>query len=460
MVLCAAIATAGLAAATDPTDDQPTTAELPQDTTFAEESKDAPTWTSIPDWSNTTQPTESSETTRPSETSPEPTTTTSRPAATITTTTAQPAGDADPSSPGPTTPADPSPDSGDRVLPVRMTDTLPVAAEFDVSPEVMVAAAFVAALLIFLIAFPAELFNKTYEENKTEIHTVLGRIGLRGRRLPSWAGLLAFLALSTVLSTLLAGDEGAAGNPVAQIIGFLVAIPVVTFAYGLPAEWYERGKSRIPGLLEVLAPALVVAVLCAGLSTLLQLSPPYLYGLFIGFMTKRKRHLSRPDEGRAILAGTVCLLACAVGAWLLWNPVHTMAYGDDPTWPAVVADAVLFWIFVLATESLVFALPPLRFLDGRKLRDWHVVSWLIPQTVAVAAFVYVFILRADLTPPDGSMLKALAFFLAFGALSGVFWLYFQWSGRPTVNAVASRSASVPGTPRRRTGRPHDRGPTA
>lgn len=36
----------------------------------------------------------------------------------------------------------------------------------------------------------------------------------------------------------------------------------------------------------------------------------------------------------------------------------------------------------------------------------------------------------------------------------------QMGPAPTINAVASRSASAPGTPRRRTGRPHDRGPTA
>lgn len=334
-------------------------------------------------------------------------------------------------------------DGGARVHPVLMTGTLPLASEMRLDPEVLLAAALLAALLILLIAFPAELFNKTYEKNKEEIHDILARVGLRGDRFPSWLGLVLFLGLGTALSVLLAGSEGAAGNPVAQVIGFLVAIPLVTFAYGWPAELYARGRTRVPGLLEVLPPALLVAVVCAALSTLLALDPPYLYGLFAGFVTVRPRVLSTRDEGRAILLGALCLVVCAAAAFAIWGLVHPMAHGGAPTWPAVVADAVLFWVFVLATESLVFALPPLLFLDGRKLWEWHLVYWLVPQAVAVAAFTYVFVLRGQLSPPEGgtaAVVKALAFFVVFGLLSVAVWRYFKWPNRPTLRAGSRRAS--------------------
>lgn len=369
------------------------------------------------------------------------------PTTTTTPTTTTRSGGAPPDTPDPGPGGNHEAAGGGGLAPVSMTSTLPVANEVLFDPEVLLVAGLLAALLILLIAFPAELFNKTYEQNKDEIHGVLARLGFRGDRFPSWLGLTLFLGLGTVLSVVLAGAEGAAGNPVAQVIGFLVAIPVVTFAYGLPAELYTRGRTRVRGFLEVLPPALLVVVLCAGVSLLLGLEPPYLYGLFAGFVALRPRPLSTRDEGGAILLGAVCLLGCAVAAFVLWGPVHAAAYGTSPTWPAVVGDAVLFWVFVLATESLVFALPPLRFLDGRKLRDWHLVWWLVPQVLAVVAFTYVFVLRGRLSPPDGgtaAVIKALVFFAVFGVLSTAVWAYFQWPGRPTASVRPWTRRSRPG----------------
>jgi hypothetical protein len=326
----------------------------------------------------------------------------------------------------------------DLIRPVRLTSTLAGADLLRPSLTVLLAVGLLAALLILLIAFPAELFNKTYEKNRHEIHWLLGQIGLRRHRLPPVLGLSLFVLLGAALSAMLAGDEGADGNPVAQVIGFAVAIPIVTFTYGLPTEAYARGRSGVPARLQVLPAALTVTLVCAVLSWLLKLDPPYLYGLFAGYAALGTRRLGRAHEGFGTLLGVVCLVGCALLAWFAWNPVHGMAYGPRPTWTAVIADAALFWIFVLATESLVFALPPLRFLDGRKLREWHLAHWLIPQTVAVGLFVYVFILlRGQLDPPDGgiqAVLKALLFFAIFAALSIAFWAYFRWDRRPTRHA--------------------------
>jgi hypothetical protein len=325
-------------------------------------------------------------------------------------------------------------DGDAKVLPVRMTTSLPTANAMQLSTEVLIAAGLLAALLILLIAFPAELFNKTYEHNKDEIHRALGKIGLRRLEFPRWLGLASLVLIGGALSAILAHDEGPSGNPVAHVIGFVVAVPVVIFAYGMPKEWFTRNRTGAYGFVSILPMALVVAVLCSGLSLLLGLKPPYLYGLFAGFVAMRERRQSPAGEGFGVLLGVLCLMSIGILAWLAWNPVHASAHGPDPTWPAVVADAILFWVFVLGAESLVFALPPARFLDGAKLRDWHTVFWLIPQIAAAGLFVYVFMLRGQLDPPDGgwaAVVKAFVFFLIFGGLSVLFWSYFKWDNRPT-----------------------------
>jgi hypothetical protein len=317
------------------------------------------------------------------------------------------------------------------IRPVRMTGTLPATGELRFSLAVALALAGLVALLIVLIAFPAELFNKTYEENKTEIHRILR---IRGRHFPPWLGVFVFVLVSAVLSAMLANGEGAAGNPLAQVLAFVVAVPIVTFAYCLPGELLSRRWSRVQGYLQLLPSAMLVAVVCAGLSWLLELDPPYVYGLFAGFVTMPKRRLTDPEEGRAVLSGAVSLVVIGAAAWLVWPPAHAAAHGPTPTLLAVFADAALFWVFVLAAESLVFALMPLRFLDGEKLKKWRLVSWLVPQVLAVSAFGYLLVLRSGMNPPGGgvtAVLKALVFFVVFGLLSVGFWRYFCWTGRPT-----------------------------
>ena len=285
-----------------------------------------------------------------------------------------------------------------------------------------------------LVAFPAELFNKSYEENQVEIGAVAARLGWPTGAFGRAAGLVVFTFLGALLMLALAGTEGAAGNPVAQCVALLVALPLVTFAYALPAELLARRRSGVRGLLRVLPGALLVAVSCTALSRLLRLEPPYLYGLFAGFVAVRSRVLAARHQGRAVLAGTATLFLVGTLAWLAWRPVYPIAHGPGRDWPAVLLDAALFWVVVLAAETLVFALAPVRFLDGALLRRWRLAAWLLPQAGAALAFAYVLVLRGTLSPPGGggaAVLRALLFFLAFGAASVAFWGYFQWPGRPS-----------------------------
>ena len=243
----------------------------------------------------------------------------------------------------------------------------------------------------------------------------------------------AFVLLGTALTLVLAGNEDAGGNWPAQLAGLMVAIAVVTLLAEVPEEFTARRFSGISGRFQVLPVAVGVAVVCTLISRLLGLQPAYLYGLFAGFAATGARNLTRRQEGQAALAGIVVVSVAGLLAWLTWTPVHRAAYDGDPTWGAVLADSTLFWIFVLCTEGLVFALIPLRFLDGAVLRSWRLVAWLLPQVLSAAFFLYVFVLHGQSPVPGGIslLLRAIGFFVLFGAVSVAFWAYFHWEARPT-----------------------------
>ncbi|XVV10716.1 FGLLP motif-containing membrane protein [Actinoplanes sp. CA-131856] len=333
---------------------------------------------------------------------------------------------------------------------------MPTLERLTLSGPVLALTAALAALLVILIAFPAEVFNKTFERNKNEIHGALEALGVRRPGpLPTWiqAGLLVVTA--ALLALAFSGDEGPAtvkipdgglvaqgqslaaqsGNMLAQAVALLVAIPLVMTAYAGPGEIYLRRK-RGAAVLRVPMVALGVALVCALGSHLLDLKPSYTYGMFAMFVLVgvERREPPRGQSARAVL-WSVCGLGLLVGAAYLgytgsWGPSHTGQAG----WLPVLGNAIAFWVVVLGAETLVFALMPVRFLDGRAIASWCLSLWTGLQFLAAWFFWIVIQGRAAANPQDvddHQILKALCLFLAFGVASGLFWGYFRWSGRPT-----------------------------
>jgi hypothetical protein len=322
----------------------------------------------------------------------------------------------------------------------HLTSAVPTAKRLPVDVPAIGWAIALGALLVLLLAFPAELFNQTYGENEAEIHGILGRVGWRSWHLPPWAGFVAFALVGGALSAWLALGQ-LEGSPVARTAGLILALLIVTFAFRLPIELYSRAKSAIAGTLEVLPAALVVAAACAVASQALGLKPSYLYGVFVGFAAARAGALTRENQGRAVLIGAAVAAAAGLVAWLGWGAIDGDLHDPGRGWAATLAATTLFWTFVLTAESLVFALVPLRFLDGAALRRWHGGVWLAAQLVAAAFLAYVLMLRGSTAHVDAveQLVKPFALFAAFGLFSFAFWGYFRWERRPTAPG-APRSA--------------------
>jgi hypothetical protein len=316
---------------------------------------------------------------------------------------------------------------------VQVTSSVPTPSQVRFKATTALAAVVLAGFLVLLLAFPAELFNKTYDENEEEIHGVLTRMGLRRHHLSRWAGALVYVLVGVGLTVWLALAEGSDGNPVAVAVGLLVALPVVTFAFEFSAELYLRTRSKIPGSLRVLPTALLVGAVCALVSRAIHLEPAYLYGVFAGYTAARADALAEEEEGKSVLVGVAVLALVAGISWFAWGALDGQAHGDHRSWFVILVSTAFFWIFVLAAESLVFGLIPLKYLDGALVRRWRTSAWLVPQLLAAAFFVYVMMLHGTTKHVStfSEVFRPFAVFVGVGLLSFAFWGYFQWKGRPT-----------------------------
>jgi hypothetical protein len=292
------------------------------------------------------------------------------------------------------------------------------------------------ALLVVLVGFPAELFNRTYEENQARIRRGLSRITHwkargTGYLAQPWA-VFIFFAAAAAFTALVdpTFDFGWTGATV--FAGFAVAIPLTMAAYAYPAEWYQRRASKITGRFRVIALALGVALVLTVMSRLVHFVPGYVYGLIAGFAATRR--LSKSQQAKSVLAGAACVFGLSVVAWILWGKYDAVALGSHASHAEAIIGAVLAQLAILGITSVVFGLMPFTFMDGYRLRTWNLAGWIGVYVAAASWFALVLIRNNPDVLQKHNLPVALAepfiLFAVFGVLSILFWLYFRLHPSP------------------------------
>jgi hypothetical protein len=329
-----------------------------------------------------------------------------------------------------------------------------------------------AALMLLLVGFPAELFNRTLEENYEEVRGWFG--WLRGpRRLLSPLRTLrpphrlarhgsrpavrfaAFCVAAAAFSTVVDPDvlhhchEGLEctsdwwTKTVAVFLGFLVAVPVTTLLYAVPEEAVHRSASRQAGQLRVLPLALVAAAVFAAGSVVARFLPGYVYGLVAGYAVLEERSLSRRHRGLAVLVGGSAVLAMSLLIWLAWGPVHDAAERPGAGLGTLTLDTTLAQLVVLGVQAVVFGLLPVSFLAGARLKEWNRLAWV--GLYGTAAIFYAMVLTVSTRETmgtaraTGNEMEVIGLFLGFGAFSVLFWGHFR---------LRAHRREGPGEPRR------------
>jgi sugar lactone lactonase YvrE len=289
---------------------------------------------------------------------------------------------------------------------------------------------FLAAAAILLIAFPAQLFNATFEQHVDEIRGGLRRIRPRLGHLPSfrrrrtWVAYAGLTLAVAFVYAFLDPDFPTGGGSVELYLGVILGLLLTTLVFAGAEVAYMQVRHRDRGRLRLFPEALAIAVVCVAISRLAGFQPGYLYGVVVGVVFALE--LAREEEGRRAALTAAWLLVLGLTAWLVQTPVHDRALDAGSALPIRVLDVALVTTFTAAIETVAFGLVPLRFLAGAKLFEWSRVAW------AALIGTGIFLLVQVLLNPQAGYLSTSPFwvsallFLAFGLASVLFWGYFRF----------------------------------
>jgi hypothetical protein len=276
-----------------------------------------------------------------------------------------------------------------RVEGESLVSSLPGIGELNLDPVVVATSVALTAGVVFLMPFPAEVFNNTLAGHYGEIRGWFRRRRQRTEALRFWdrpGGLILFVVISALLFGFLDPAFGLNGGSVPTYVGLLFGVAVTTLGFALPTLVMRRAKTKEWGKLRALPLALVVGVGCVVLSRIIGFLPGYLYGIVLGVAFRRE--VTEEIEGTEVAVSSVVVLAVALASWVAVGAVRSGAgagFVNDAT------EAALATITVSAFEGLAIGLLPLRGMPGKVLfatrRRWWVVIW----AISVLAFFHALI---------------------------------------------------------------------
>jgi hypothetical protein len=324
---------------------------------------------------------------------------------------------------------------------------LPTPSEAFSSPGRIVASAAISIAALLFITFPANLFNKTFEENYDVIAAWWGPRLRRFRRKPSnneadaegpadpsstdsastkdRRTFAVVVVAGAVLGGLLNPKFGANSASVNSFIATLLSVITGTvIGTGVGFLYRKRKKYDLTRHFEALPAGLAIAALCVVLSRVSNFQPGYLYGIVCGVAFAGS--LAKNENGHLVALGHLATIAVAVVAWFLWVPVNHAAMHHTGVFPLVILDDLLASLFVGGLVGSVINLIPVRFMPGHALASWHRGVWM--AVFGVAAFgmteIVVFPSRHN-HAGHAPLVTILVLFVVFGGGSLAFREYFS-----------------------------------
>jgi hypothetical protein len=301
-----------------------------------------------------------------------------------------------------------------------------------------------AFLFMILTAFPAIVFNSTFQEHHETITHWLNPIRTRISRfqaalgsVPSGVLLGGFSLIGALVYAQLEPGFGFDRASLVLWAALALSIFVMTSVLEYARGWRLHRRTGVRCRLETLPLSLVVAGLLVLISRVAGLHPGYIFGIVAGIAVAR--HISDEDDGASLAVGYALLLGLAAAAWLLWIPVRDSITGT-PSTDVVFLDTLLSTFWVISLQTVLFSLIPMRFLYGRKVFAWNRWVWLALE--AVAAFGFFMLLQNPSNTGAGqhNVSTALVAFLTFLGLSLLFWAWFRFvqPRRTTIRDAAGR----------------------
>jgi uncharacterized membrane protein YoaK (UPF0700 family) len=311
---------------------------------------------------------------------------------------------------------------------------------------------------VLLITFPAQIFNKTFEENYDEIRDIaIRRFGwlakwrtrdrAKSHRERRTLVFLLTLLAGAILGGLLDPQFGFNSRSVPTFASTLLAIAFGIGASTGAAAIYRRARHRGLKFSPQAIPAgLAIAAGCVLVSRLIAFEPGYLYGVIAGLAFTSE--LEDKENAHVVVVATAVILASAMVAWAIWVPVHISAAHRGAGFGIVLLDDFVGAVFVSGLVGSVISLVPLNLLPGGTLIAWNRKAWIITFGIAVFGLVQV-MMRPEYRSTHSSRASwvvVILLFTAFGAGSIAFRAYFNRRQTLKVEEGAGPAGDPPGSP--------------
>lgn len=277
----------------------------------------------------------------------------------------------------------------DPAAPTSFTGSLPKFAEILSSPVVLAAGVGSGIALLFFVALPAELVNSSLDEN---YERVFGRFRLRKvgwiERLKKWSKkkpLIGGIILTVLASFILSFSDPRFGFDLASLRLFISCV-IATFLLGYLANQITsrilKRNWNIVSSIQLQPFGLIIALLGVIVSRVLDFAPGLLIGLILTLALGGR--VNRKSEVKYVLTWAGVQFALSIIGWIIYNLVAG-AIASGSFFGALFDDTVAA-IGAAGLSSLVVALLPITYFDGRTLFKSSKLRWAIVYGVVLIAF--------------------------------------------------------------------------
>jgi len=175
---------------------------------------------------------------------------------------------------------------------------------------------------------------------------------------------------------------------------------------------------------RILPGAILLTAATVLLSRLFGVAPGLLFGLVLGIQLARE--LRQDQSGRLAAFVITVLLGFGIGAWLLYGASVSLG-STEPNFAELLWRETLVAITVESLSSLVIAMIPIMFMDGRDIWRWSKLVWAALAAVSIVVFVIIILpLPASWAETSGPLAQTVVLFVGFMVLTAVIWAVFRW----------------------------------
>jgi hypothetical protein len=273
----------------------------------------------------------------------------------------------------------------------KVIRSVPTLGDVKFNPSVVSTNFGLALVTLLILILTAVIFNETLEENEQRVHGIIrnvaapfagifsagsGAVSGFGN-LPGWMRAIVPTLLALALAAALYGLEepGSGFNQKSLVLflSYLVAFTLITYSWD-GAQALACRYFGVPAVVRVFPVGVVVAIIAVALTRITGFQPGLMYGFVAANAIIQPARLTDDQEGKKTLFASVALLSLCAVAWVLVDPLRTVAEDHSSFW-AAVPEGIAVGLFVAGLEGLFFQMIPIEFLDGRKLWKWNKVAW-------------------------------------------------------------------------------------